>query len=114
MGNCFVELDRFAETGQKFDFIFSDLTDTPLCSDTQNEEWEFMANVISKSFKVLRPSGRFLTHGSGVNCALFESHLKSLQDPSVQFSRCQAFVPSFLENWSFYQVWRSNEEKVSN
>ena len=27
-----MELDRFAETGQKFDFIFSDLTDTPLYS----------------------------------------------------------------------------------
>jgi spermine synthase len=109
-----VELDRFAETGQKFDYIFGDLTDIPLSSDTQDKEWQFLTDVISKSFKVLRPSGRFLTHGSGVtsvrSLALFESYLKSLQEPSVQFTRCQAFVPSFMEEWIFYQVWRSNEE----
>ena len=108
-----MELDRYAETGKKFDYIFGDLTDIPLSSDTQNKEWQFLTNVISKSFKVLRPSGRFLTHGSGAasvrSLALFETYLQTLQDPSVQFTRCKAHVPSFMEEWIFYQVWRSNE-----
>ncbi|KOB66974.1 Spermine synthase [Operophtera brumata] len=25
-------------------------------------------------------------------------------EPAVQFSKCQAFVPSFLEEWIFYQI----------
>ena len=110
-----MELDRFVAAGEKFDYIFGDLTDIPLSDDTdENEEWQLLTNAISKSFKVLRPSGRFLTHGAGAlsvsSLALFETYLKNLQDPSVQFTRCKAHVPSFMEEWVFYQVWRSNEE----
>ena len=109
-----MELDRFVAAGEKFDYIFGDLTDIPLSNDTEKEEWQLLTNAISKSFKVLRPSGRFLTHGAGApsvsSLAVFENYLKTLQGPSVQFTSCMANVPSFMEEWIFYQVWRSNEE----
>ena len=51
--------------------------------------------------------------GSGVSSvqslANFELHLKNLKPP-VEFKRCQAFVPSFMEDWVFYQVWKISHE----
>jgi spermine synthase len=36
---------------------------------------------------------------------MYEEQLKNLETP-VEFSRDHAFVPSFMEDWVFYQVWR--------
>jgi spermine synthase len=47
--------------------------------------------------------------GNGISCptalAMYEEQLKNLETP-VEFSRDHAFVPSFMEDWVFYQVWR--------
>nr|CAG4637087.1 EOG090X07PL [Ceriodaphnia reticulata] len=112
IGDCLAELDKLKSENVQFDFVFSDLTDIPLSTTPQNKEWQFLLDVMEKSLAVLKPNGQFLTHGSGVSSvqslANFELHLKNLK-PSVEFKRCQAFVPSFMEDWVFYQVCKSEE-----
>lgn len=45
--------------------------------------------------------------GNGANCPesldMYEEQLKNLV-PKVKFSKTKAFVPSFMEDWVFYQV----------
>jgi spermine synthase len=36
---------------------------------------------------------------------MFEKKKKKLLVP-VEFTRAHAFVPSFMEDWVFYQVWQ--------
>ncbi len=48
-----------------------------------------------------------MTQGNGTNCPeslrMYEEQLKQLQ-PKVKFTTTKAFVPSFMEEWVFYQV----------
>jgi len=48
-----------------------------------------------------------MTHGNGASCPesleMYEQQLKKLK-PEVKFVRDTAFVPSFMEDWIFYQV----------
>lgn len=114
VGDCLTELDKLKSQSVLFDFVFSDLTDIPLSIKPQNKEWQFLLDVMEKSLSVLKPDGQFLTHGSGVSSvqslADFESHLNNLEPP-VEFKRCQAFVPSFMEDWVFYQVSKTPNNK---
>nr|CAG4646329.1 EOG090X07PL [Macrothrix elegans] len=113
VGDCVAEIDKFTAEGAKFDFVFSDLTDIPLSSVRQEKEWQFLWNILEKSLGLLKDKGQFLTHGSGVSSvqslANFELHLKNLEPP-VQFNRCHAFVPSFMEDWVFYQISRVSQD----
>lgn len=47
------------------------------------------------------------TQGNGANCPeslrMFESLLDTLE-PKVKYTKTEAFVPSFMEVWVFYQV----------
>nr|CAG4649410.1 EOG090X07PL [Scapholeberis mucronata] len=108
VGDCLEELDKLLTQSVKFDYVFSDLTDIPVSTEPQNKEWQFLLSVMEKSLCLLKPDGKFLTHGSGVSAVKsldnFELHLKNMSPP-VQFERFQNFVPSFMENWVFYQVW---------
>jgi spermine synthase len=36
---------------------------------------------------------------------MFEEQLQKLTVP-VEFTKAHAFVPSFMEDWVFYQVWQ--------
>nr|CAG4643274.1 EOG090X07PL [Ilyocryptus agilis] len=114
VGDCMVELDKLKENGARFDFVFSDLTDIPLSTVMpQSKEWQFLLDIVEKSFMVLGENGIFLTHGSGASSvqslATFENLLKSLV-PALLFERYEAFVPSFMENWVFYQVWKAQDQ----
>nr|CAG4634842.1 EOG090X07PL [Alona affinis] len=114
VGDCLLELDKLKASGAQFDYVFSDLTDIPLSTSVRQEkEWQFLRSVMEKSLELLNKDGRFLTHGSGVSSIQslknFEAHLANLE-PAVRFERWQAFVPSFMEDWVFYQVWRTSEE----
>nr|CAG4644863.1 EOG090X07PL [Leptodora kindtii] len=113
IGNCLVELDSFAERGDKFDFVFADLTDIPLSIEPQNKEWQFLQQVLEKSLSLLEVDGTFLTHGSGISSVNslneFENYLRALELP-VEFDRCQTYVPSFMEDWVFYQIRRASKE----
>lgn len=48
-----------------------------------------------------------MTHGNGASCPesleMYEQQLKKLR-PVVKYTRDTAFVPSFMEDWIFYQV----------
>lgn len=55
-------MDKFIESGAKFDYVFSDLTDIPLSKVPQSAEWQFLLNIVDKSFALLNTTGQFLTH----------------------------------------------------
>lgn len=107
VGDCMMYLNKFIKEGRKFDFVFGDLTDIPISDTPTGEIWDFIRVILESSFKVLKPDGKFMTHGNGVSCPesleMYEQQLKTLS-PKVKFTKCSAFVPSFMEEWVFYQV----------
>ncbi|KAH8379169.1 hypothetical protein KR009_003352 [Drosophila setifemur] len=107
VGDCVDYLKKFIAEGRKFDYVFGDLTDIPITDTPVGETWDFIRTIFEHSFKVLKQDGKFLTHGNGSTCVvqlrLFEEQL-NLLSPKVKFSTTKAFVPSFMEEWLFYQV----------
>lgn len=106
-----VYLDKYVKEGKKFDYVFGDLTDIPISDTPTGEIWNFFRAILEQSFKILKPNGKYLTHGNGANCpeslAMFEEQLLKLE-PKVKFTKAKAFVPSFMEDWIFYQVTFEN------
>ncbi|CRL06662.1 CLUMA_CG019578, isoform B [Clunio marinus] len=107
IGDCMVWLEKYIKEGKKFDYVFGDLTDIPISDTPTGEIWDFIRKILESSFKVLKPTGKFMTHGNGASCPesleMYEEQLKKLK-PVVKFTRDTAFIPSFMENWIFYQV----------
>lgn len=107
VGDCMVYLDKYIKEGRKFDYVFGDLTDIPITDTPSGEIWEFIKSILETSFKVLKPDGKFMTHGNGASCPeslrMYEQQLEKLTNP-VTFTTARAFVPSFMEDWIFYQV----------
>lgn len=102
-----VSLDQYIKDGRKFDFVFGDLTDIPISDTPTGEIWDFIRAILEKSFKILKPDGIYLQHGNGANCPdsleMYEQLLDGLV-PKVKYTKTEAFVPSFMEVWVFYQV----------
>ncbi|XP_058057415.1 spermine synthase isoform X1 [Anopheles bellator] len=111
LGDCMVYLNKFISDGRKFDYVFGDLTDIPISDTPTGEIWDFIRVILESSFKVLKPTGKFMTHGNGVSCPdsleMYEKQLAKLT-PKVTFTKSTAFVPSFMEEWVFYQVQRED------
>lgn len=107
VGDCMKSLDLFIKEGRKFDYIFGDLTDIPISDTPSSELWNFIKKILDVSFKVLKPDGKFMTHGNGSSCEealkMYESQLAKLEPPVV-IHKTKAFIPSFLEDWVFYQI----------
>ncbi|XP_022216824.1 spermine synthase isoform X1 [Drosophila obscura] len=107
VGDCVEYLKKFIAEGRKFDYVFGDLTDIPITGEPVGVDWDFIRTIFEHSFKVLKPDGKFLTHGNGTSCTesleLFEEQLALLK-PKVKYTTSKAFVPSFMEEWLFYQV----------
>ncbi|KAM7355470.1 spermine synthase isoform 2-T2 [Cochliomyia hominivorax] len=107
VGDCVEYMKKFIAEGRKFDYVFGDLTDIPISGAPIGECWDFIRTILEHSFKILKPDGKYLTHGNGTSCVesleLFEEQL-SLLKPKVKFTTTKAFVPSFMEEWLFYQV----------
>ncbi|XP_055842825.1 spermine synthase isoform X2 [Episyrphus balteatus] len=107
VGDCVDYMKRFIAEGKKFDYVFGDLTDIPISDTPIGECWDFIRTILEHSFKILKPDGKYLTHGNGTSCLeslkLFEDQLKLLK-PAVKYTTSKAFVPSFMEEWLFYQV----------
>ncbi|XP_073951774.1 spermine synthase [Choristoneura fumiferana] len=105
--DCMLTVNKFIKEGKKVDFIFGDLTDIPISESACGELWEFMITILNSSFKILKPDGQFMTHGNGAtsqeSLELYEQELAKLK-PAVTFTKSRAFVPSFLEDWIFYQI----------
>lgn len=105
--DCMIYLDKFIKEGKKFDYVFGDLTDIPISDTPTGEIWDFIRSILEHSIKILKPTGKYLTHGNGANrpdsLGMFEEQLAKLE-PKVTFTRANAFVPSFMEDWVFYQI----------
>uniref|UniRef100_A0A336MEA3 CSON000359 protein n=1 Tax=Culicoides sonorensis TaxID=179676 RepID=A0A336MEA3_CULSO len=113
VGDCMVYLDKYIKEGKKFDYVFGDLTDIPITDTPSGEIWDFIRTIQEASFKVLKKDGKFMTHGNGTSCPeslkMYEDQLNKLSSP-VKFTKAHAFVPSFMEDWIFYQVSFANQE----
>ncbi|XP_063242932.1 spermine synthase [Bacillus rossius redtenbacheri] len=111
IGDCVEVLKKFIAEGRKFDYVFGDLTDIPISTSPQGELWDFIRLILNSSVAVLKPNGKYMTHGNGASCPeslrMYEDQLTKL-DTKVEFSRSRAFVPSFMEEWVFYQVWKKD------
>ncbi|KAF5284245.1 hypothetical protein FQR65_LT00245 [Abscondita terminalis] len=62
VGDCLKSLNAFHQEGRKFDYIFGDLTDVPITDKC--ETWNFVKSYLELSFKILKPTGKFMTHVS--------------------------------------------------
>ncbi|XP_067646938.1 spermine synthase isoform X3 [Eurosta solidaginis] len=107
VGDCVQYMKKYISEHRKFDYVFGDLTDIPISGTPVGEIWDFIRTILESSFKILKSDGKFLTHGNGTACTesleLFEDQLRTLR-PKVKFTTSKAFVPSFMEEWQFYQV----------
>jgi len=107
VGDCVAAIDKFISEGRKFDYVFGDLTDIPISKNPTGEIWDFIRHILEKSFKILKPNGKFMTHGNGTSSTeslkMYESQVMKLKPPVV-INKTTAFVPSFLEDWVFYQI----------
>lgn len=116
VGDCMMYLNKYIKEGRKFDYVFGDLTDIPISDTPTGEIWDFIRVILESSFKVLKPTGKFMTHGNGVSCPeslqMYEEQLEKLT-PKVSYTKCSAFVPSFMEEWVFYQVQYANGTATS-
>jgi len=108
--DCLKYLDRFIGENRKFDFVFNDLTDIPLSSEKSEvgrDLWNFVKKILNKSFKCLKEDGYYMNHAVGTGCiAALNAYEKVLDDLpfKVKFNKTNAWVPSFLESWVFYQI----------
>lgn len=113
VGDCMEKLNGYIAEGKKFDYVFGDLTDIPISPTPTGEVWNFIRTILDASFKVLKEGGKFMTHGNGVGCPeslrMYEEQLGKLT-PAVEFTQTKAFVPSFMEDWVFYQVTVKKDE----
>ncbi|CAF4904522.1 unnamed protein product [Pieris macdunnoughi] len=110
--DCMLTVKKFIMENKKVDYIFGDLTDIPISDAPCGELWEFMINILNSAFKILKPTGKFMTHGNGATSSdsleMYEQVLMKMK-PSVTFSKTKAFVPSFYEDWIFYQIGFTQE-----
>ena len=103
---------------RKFDFIFGDLTDTPVEANAATDDDDDTGDnlllhrrMLSESLPLLNtPGGRFVTHCNGKSAA---EALANFEDLVRQIFGCtkafdvkkrEAFVPSFMEVWIFYEI----------
>ncbi|CAH0407936.1 unnamed protein product [Chilo suppressalis] len=109
--DCMLTVNKFIKENKKVDYIFGDLTDIPISESACGELWEFLITILRAAFQILNANGKFMTHGNGAtspeSLELYEQELAKLKPP-VKFTKSKAFVPSFLEDWIFYQISHAN------
>ncbi|CAG0889275.1 unnamed protein product [Darwinula stevensoni] len=115
VGDAVATMEEYVKEGRRFDFVFGDLTDIPISTDPTAELWLFFRRILTLALSLLAPSGIYLSHANGVSShkalSMFEEQLGAI-DPPVKFSKCSAYVPSFMEPWVFYQVWYKHSPPV--
>ena len=57
------------KSGKKYDYVFGDLTDTPVSTTAERDQdlWEFLRSIISMGVRVLKPDG-IQTHAGKLFC----------------------------------------------
>ncbi|KAK2501398.1 hypothetical protein MC885_020188, partial [Smutsia gigantea] len=108
--DCIPVLKRYAKEGREFDYVINDLTAVPISTSPEEDStWEFLRLILDLSMQVLKQDGKYFTQGNCVNLtealSLYEEQLGRLYCP-VEFSKEIICVPSYLELWVFYTVWK--------
>lgn len=108
--DCVPVLKKYVQDGKTFDYVINDLTAIPISTEPEEDStWEFLRLILDLSIKVLHPSGKYYTQGNAETMTeslrLYEEQLEKLSSP-VEFSKEVACVPSYLEQWVFYSVWK--------
>lgn len=108
VGDCVEYMEKYISEGRKFDYVFGDLTDIPISDKPTGEIWNFIRKILELSFNILKPDGKYLSHGNGISCQsaleMYEEQLKKLEPP-VSWQKSVSYVPSFFEDWVFYEVF---------
>ncbi|KYO30184.1 spermine synthase [Alligator mississippiensis] len=112
--DCIPVLKRYAKEGRKFDYVINDLTAVPISTSPEEDStWEFLHLILDLSMKVLKQDGKYFTQGNCINLTealtLYEEQLGKLYCP-VEFSKEVVCVPSYMELWVFYTVWKKRTE----
>lgn len=110
IGDCLAFMESFLADGRKFDYVFNDLTDIPLSPEDSHvgkDLWGFVKKVLSLALPLVKDDGKYLNHAVATGCTAaltaYESVLSKL-DPPVKWAKHSNWVPSFLEEWVFYEV----------
>lgn len=107
--DCVTYLEKYVAEGKKFDYIINDLTAIPVSTSPVGDLWDFMRKILSLSMKVLAEDGKYYTQGNSQlrpkALAMYEEQLQKLGCP-VKFEKRVVCVPSYLENWIFYKIWK--------
>ncbi|XP_078001513.1 spermine synthase-like isoform X2 [Glandiceps talaboti] len=107
--DCIPALEAYVKEGKQFDFVINDLTAIPISTEPRGSQWDFLRLILDFSMKVLKPTGKYYTQGNGANSknalAMYEEQLKKLEHP-VDFKKETICVPSYLELWVFYEIWK--------
>ncbi|XP_007493487.1 spermine synthase isoform X1 [Monodelphis domestica] len=111
--DCIPVLKRYAKEGRMFDYVINDLTAVPISTSPEEDStWEFLRLILDLSMKVLKHDGKYFTQGNCINLTealtLYEEQLSRLYCP-VEFSKEIVCVPSYMELWVFYTVWKKTE-----
>nr|XP_055036688.1 spermine synthase isoform X2 [Misgurnus anguillicaudatus] len=108
--DCVPVLKKFVEQGRTFDYVINDLTAVPISTAPEEDStWEFLRLILDLSIRVLRPGGKYFTQGNCVNLtdALNEyEKLLGRLSCKVDFSKEVVCVPSYMELWVFYTIWK--------
>ncbi|XP_076820499.1 spermine synthase-like [Clavelina lepadiformis] len=112
--DCVKYLQKYVEEGKKFDYVINDLTAIPISTKPVGSHWDFLRLILSLSMQVLKSDGKYFTQGNGANCVealtMYEQQLLDLPCP-VSFTKEAVCVPSYLEMWIFYTLWKTKVEK---
>lgn len=122
IGDCLYYLRKYAESERKFDVIFNDLTDIPISKRPElltcfsptfanDNPWHFIEVIFSLSLRCLAPDGLYMNHAIGSGCTTALRAYEDFLDKSpikVKYERHSAYVPSFMEDWVFYQISKAN------
>ncbi|XP_050571663.1 spermine synthase isoform X1 [Cygnus atratus] len=108
--DCIPVLKRYAKEGRMFDYVINDLTAVPISTSPEEDStWEFLRLILDLSMKVLKQDGKYFTQGNCINLTdaltLYEEQLSRLYCP-VEFSKEIVCVPSYMELWVFYSIWK--------
>ncbi|KAM4046634.1 spermine synthase [Anomaloglossus baeobatrachus] len=110
--DCVPVLKMYAKEGRTFDYVINDLTAVPISTSPEEDStWEFLRLILDLCMKVLKQDGKYFTQGNCVNLTealtLYEEQLNMLYCP-VEFSKETVCVPSYMELWVFYSIWKKS------
>ncbi|XP_072036289.1 spermine synthase-like [Amphiura filiformis] len=107
--DCIPILEAYIKEGKKFDYVINDLTAIPITTEARGSQWDFLRLILQLSMKVLKSDGKYFTQGNGaIMKSALEMYEKQLQqlECDVEFSKETVCVPSYMEMWVFYEIWK--------